>query len=81
MKIRIYVFASVKEICGFEEDILEIPENFSVGDVVNILMEKFIALKEMECKLFFAINEVYCNENTILNNGDILAIFPPVSGG
>ena len=44
-------------------------------------MEKYCELKDLTDDLLFAVNEEYCTGNRILVHDDVLAIFPPVSGG
>ena len=81
MKVIINAFSSVKTLCGFAERQIEITEKASVGDAVKILFNEFDGLKIIKDKLLFAVNEEYCNGDKILQDGDTLAIFPPVSGG
>jgi len=70
MKIKIKAFAAVKEACGFEDKELTVSEGISVE---KILLE----LK----KCHPAINEEYCDQDSVLSDEDTLAILPPVSGG
>lgn len=81
MEIKIITFAYITEICGFKEMVISIPEKSSVDDTLKILLKRFDKLKDMRSKLLYAVNDNYCKENKILNDNDILAIFPPVSGG
>ncbi|MGV7927628.1 MAG: MoaD/ThiS family protein [Spirochaetota bacterium] len=81
MRIKIKTFASVKDMCGFSEREFELPERSTVGDAVRRL--------EPECRggvaglesLLYAVNEEYCRGDRVLAENDVLALFPPVSGG
>lgn len=81
MKIRIKAFAAVREILGYREKEMEFRDGSSVGDVFGILSDSFEELGKMKNALLFAVNEEYCGEERVLDNDDILAILPPVSGG
>lgn len=81
MKIKIKAFATVKDICGFESTEVEASEGSSVQDIFTLLKKEYPLLEESEGKLLFAVNEEYAPQDTQLYDNDILAIFPPVSGG
>ncbi len=81
MKITIKTFAKVKEKCGFDEKELTVSEGITVGQLVSELKKGCKALREFNGGLLFAKNEAYCMDDEILSDNDILAIFPPVSGG
>lgn len=81
MKILIKPFASVKDIFGFYEKEIVVTENISVGDVIKKLASAYNGLERIKRNLLYAINEEYCTIDTVLKENDVLAIFPPVSGG
>lgn len=81
MKIMIKTFASVKDICGFEEKEVVVSEGITVDDAAARLSASFDALRKMKGSLLFAVNEEYVGREHVLLDGDVLAIFPPVSGG
>lgn len=81
MKIRIKAFASVKEAIGFEEKELTVSEGITVKNVIEQFKKIHAPLNDFNGSLLFAINEEYCDETAALSDEDILAIFPPVSGG
>jgi molybdopterin converting factor subunit 1 len=81
MKINIKTFASVSDICGFKEREITIDTGSTVSDAVAMLVKNFNSLEKLSDKLLFAVNEEYCDKLRILNENDILAIFPQVSGG
>ncbi len=81
MKITIKAFASVKDILGFGEREYNLLNEITVGDAVKFISQEFVGLKALEKKLLFAVNEEYCSGERRLRDNDVLAIFPPVSGG
>ncbi len=81
MNIHIKTFASVRDICGFDNITMELPDGASVKDAVSCLSEKNPELGTKIDILLFAINEEYRAVDARLQDNDVLAIFPPVSGG
>jgi molybdopterin converting factor subunit 1 len=81
MKIKIKVFASIKDICGFNEKELIVSDSIKVNEVVDLFVKSNQELSAKRDSLLIAVNEEYCTPDIILKDGDILAIFPPVSGG
>lgn len=81
MKVKVLTFASIKDICGFDKKDFNISEEIVISKLLNELSEEFPDLNNMTGHMLFAKNEEYCTTDTILKDGDTLAIFPPVSGG
>ncbi len=81
MKIKIKTFATIRELFGFNEKELIVSDGISVKEVVRDLEMSYPSLKNIEGPLLYAVNEEYCPVDMLLADGDILAIFPPVSGG
>jgi len=81
MRIKIKVFASIKDICGFSEKELIVSDSIKVNEVVDLFIKGNQELSEKKDILLIAVNEEYCKMDRTLNEGDIIAIFPPVSGG
>ena len=81
MKIKIKVFASIRDICGFNEKELIVSDSIKVNDVVDLFIKCNNELSAKKDNFLIAVNEEYCAMDMMLKDGDILAIFPPVSGG
>jgi molybdopterin converting factor subunit 1 len=81
MKITIKAFASVKDTLGFNEREYNLFNEMTVGDAVKFISQEFDGLKALEENLLFAVNEEYCSGERRLRENDVLALFPPVSGG
>lgn len=77
MSIKVRYFASLKETIGRSEDELESTTPLSVSDVWRRLNPD-LAMPE---RLLAAINMDYVSLDAIVNEGDELAFFPPVTGG
>ncbi len=81
MRIKIKVFASIRDICGFSEKELLVSDSIKVNEVVDLFIKGNEELSEKKDTLLIAVNEEYCRMDRTMEDGDTLAIFPPVSGG
>jgi molybdopterin converting factor subunit 1 len=80
MKITLLAFGIVKEILQNRTMDLELPERATTADLKTLLHSQYPALQQLAVYRI-AINDEYSTENTVLQNGDEVAIIPPVSGG
>jgi molybdopterin converting factor subunit 1 len=81
MSVRILFFAAIREQVGRESLELDAAHIKTVRDAWNHLQEGTPQLANFGPGLLFAINQEYATPDSLLNDGDELAIFPPVSGG
>lgn len=73
-------FASYREIMGLAEEEAQLPE----GSTVEMLMETVKRLHETlrdVRRMLVAVNGVFAEPGAKLKDGDVVAVFPPVSGG
>lgn len=76
--ITVLFFAHLKELVGKEKITLDIAP-ISIKELKNVLANSY-NLSSLDNNLL-AINEEYGSDSDIVNNGDIVAVIPPVSGG
>lgn len=76
MHVRIRLFAGLRERAGTDQVELELPEQASVRDALELL-----GAITRDLPVVMAINREYANEDAVLSAGDELALIPPVSGG
>jgi MoaE-MoaD fusion protein len=76
VKVRVRLFAGLRERAGSGSLELELPEGARVGDVWTEL-----PLGEEPPGLLFARNRAYAERTERLADGDEIAVIPPVSGG
>jgi molybdopterin converting factor subunit 1 len=81
MKIRLLFFAVLRDIAGRSEDLLELPDGATAGDVWQRLRAEHAALRDYIQPPMIAINESYARADALLHDGDELAFIPPVAGG
>ena len=78
--IHIRNFSLVKDALG--QNTMKIEMND--GGTVGCLLEKVRSMNEQKLKdlpIRVAVNQSYVNENYRLQNEDMVALIPPVSGG
>ena len=80
MKIKLKYFASVAEAVGMSGEDMELQDDTIVSNLVEALKERFKGFEAMS-NVIIAVNGAYVDPNTLLEDGDIVALFPPVSGG
>jgi molybdopterin synthase catalytic subunit/molybdopterin converting factor small subunit len=76
MRVRVRLFAGLRERVGMGENELELPAGARARDVWDVL-----ELGPEPPGLAYAINRQYVDRDHGLEDGDELAIIPPVSGG
>lgn len=81
MQCQVLLFAQLAQAIGTDRITIELSNGATVSDALNELAQKHESIAQMRNSLAVAINEQYCNANTVINDGDTLALIPPVSGG
>lgn len=81
MKIKIILFASAREIVGKEKLEMEFKEGARVSDCKASLLKAFPSIGRIIDKCSYAVNTDIKSDDYILNEGDEVAVLPPVSGG
>jgi len=80
MRIKLRYFASVRELVGASEGEIELPEGSTVEGMLETVKRYYERLREVD-RILVAVNGEYVNPRTLLADGDVAALFPPVSGG
>lgn len=81
MRVRVKLFAIIRERAGTDQLTLDLPQGATVSSAVSVLRERFPAVADFLSRSAFAVNQSYVKAETVLNDGDELAVIPPVSGG
>ena len=81
MKVRLLLFAVLREIVGREEVELEVQTATTAGEVLNILIADNPQIAAMADVIQVAINQEFADRSTELEPGDEIALLPPLSGG
>lgn len=76
ISVTVKFFASLRQY-GPDKDVLIIPENSKV----RLLFEKYNIPKDERRAIILVNGRPHKDLNTIIKNGDIISIFPPIGGG
>jgi molybdopterin converting factor subunit 1 len=77
MRVRVKLFAGLRERLGFAERDLELAEGGTVDDAWRAIGDQ----PELPQRVLAAVNLAYVKPQHALSDGDELAFFPPVTGG
>ena len=77
MSIKVYYFASLKEHVGSSEHELDFTQSLKVKDVWFQANATLVLPKNT----LAAINMDYVEWDSLVSDGDVVAFFPPVTGG
>jgi molybdopterin converting factor subunit 1 len=81
MRIRVRLFASLREAAGVPEVRLELPAGSTAEEAWGRLVGDFPALAPRRASLAVSVNRRYARFDEALQDGDELVFIPPVSGG
>lgn len=77
MRVKVKLFASLKETFGFSEREFDVAEGRTVMEVWELVAEQQKPFSEV----LIAVNMRYARPEVEVKEGDEIAFFPPVTGG
>jgi molybdopterin converting factor subunit 1 len=81
MRLRIKLFATYREIVGSKELTWTARDGERVDDILRSLLEKYPRLTPHRDTMLLAVNQAFASPDAVLQDGDEVAVMPPVSGG
>ncbi|HUN64713.1 MAG TPA: molybdopterin converting factor subunit 1 [Bacteroidota bacterium] len=81
MTVRVRLFANLREAAGTAECEVETGSAGDVGRLLDLLCADYPMLMPHRNYLRVAVNRVYARPETLLHEGDEVALIPPTSGG
>lgn len=81
MRIRVRLFAGVREAVGQREIVLEVAEGTTADQLLDRVAERHPQIAPLRASLLVACNREYAEGGRVLAEGDEVALIPPVSGG
>ena len=79
--VRVLFFGAARDAVASNPVEISLDAPATVGSAFRVLTERFEDLERFGRSLLFAVNQEYATRDTVLNENDELAVFPPVSGG
>jgi len=81
VKISVQFFSYFRDLTGCAETKAELPSGATLGQLHDQLAEKFPALGRMRRSSLLAVGVDYQGRDHVLQDGDVVSLFPPVQGG
>jgi molybdopterin synthase catalytic subunit len=81
MKVRLLLFAGLREAVGRKELVLELPAEMSVAQVLAEAEREAPAIGRHRNSVIVSLNQERASLDAVVSDGDELALLPPVSGG
>ncbi len=81
MRVRVRLFARLREIAGAAEFERDVPPGATLGAVWDQLAGEFPAMAPYRTSISAAVNADYSRLTATVSEGDEVAFLPPVSGG
>lgn len=81
MRVRVLLFGALKDAAGAGAEEFELPSDATVAQLLEQWMGKHTAAQKFAGSLAVAVNREYARSDQRLQEGDEIALLPPVSGG
>jgi molybdopterin converting factor subunit 1 len=81
MQVRVLYFGVLKELLKRDGERVELPAQASVGTLMEAVRGGCVECGEVWRSLAVAVNQEYADLDWALQEGDEVALLPPVSGG
>ena len=81
MRVRVRLFARLRDLAGASELVRDVPAPATVQTVWDGLVAEMPALLQYERTMSVAVNAEYARMAADVKEGDEVAFLPPVSGG
>lgn len=81
VRVRVLFFGAARDAAGRDEVELDVPAPATAASAFEHVLASYPALRRFGRSLLLAVNQEYALMDGDVNEGDELAVFPPVSGG
>jgi len=81
MQINVRFFASHREAAGVAELAVDLPAGSRAADALAACRLSHPGLPPSDRGIAFAVNREFAQPQTVLRDGDEVAVLPPVAGG
>ena len=78
--MRVAYYASLREVTGRSEEDIRLPDASTVEALLGVVGGIHEPLRGVG-RILVAVNGEFADPDTRLREGDVVALFPPVSGG
>ena len=81
MKVHVQFFSRLRDLTGFSETEVEVPEGAKAADLLELLYARTPPLRDWDKSILVASGVEFVGRDYVLKSGDQVSIMPPVQGG
>ena len=81
MRVTVKLFAILRDRAGVSGLTLDLPRGVTASAATQAVAQQHPAIRDLLPRIALAVNQEYVSTDVVLNDGDELALIPPVSGG
>lgn len=81
MQVHVLYFGILKDVLQKEKEVLSLPDGATVGTLLDLCRDRSREQSQLWQSLAVAVNQQYADPSHVLQDGDEVAMLPPVSGG
>lgn len=81
MQIKVQFFSQLKDLVGDREQIVTLPDDSTVADLLTQLYQECPALEKCDANILVGVGLDFVERDHRLQPGESVAIMPPVQGG
>ena len=83
LKVRVEYYGILQEVCGTRAEVVKLDArgHATVAQALSHLVERHPGLSAHREYMACALNTELCEDHSVLRDGAVLALLPPVSGG
>jgi len=80
-RVKVLFFATLRDRAGTKSFEIDIPENTTVRDLKDLVVNAYPDLRETMDTVVISINREFAFDESLVPANAEIAMFPPVSGG
>ena len=81
VRIRILYFATVRDATGIKMESIDLSKDTTISEMLSKISMIYPKLKHILNNIQISVNYRIVDFNTVLKDGDEVALLPPISGG
>ncbi len=81
MKISVRFFATLRDRTGTDQTQIELGSPATIASLIEKIIEIYPAIESHQGSMLVSVNQEYAFPSDSIQDGDEVALFPPVSGG